>query len=150
MTETYGPSPDPSPPPARAQTPVTLPTAKLAGVSVALAVVVGVGLWGVSAFVRPGAGVGAALGAGAGLFGTLAGLLLIQPWKARPIARWGFLLLGAQALAMVGVTIAAIGLYSASRPDPAGLLVGAVMTFLSVTIAQASVAGARLKAALAG
>lgn len=150
MTEIYGPSPDPSPPPARAQAPVCLPTAKLVGVSVALAVVVGVGLWGVSALVRPGAGTGAGLGAVAGLVGTVAGLLAIGPWKARPVARWGFLLLGAQGIAMLGVTIAAIGLYSASRPDPAGLLVGAVMTFLCVTIAQASVAGARLKAALAG
>lgn len=148
MNEQYGPSPTP---PGRAQTPVAMPTMKLLGVSVALGVVVGVGLWGLAGLLLPGAaGVGAAIGAGAGLLGTLAGTLLIQPWKARPVARWGFLLLGAQALSMLGVTIAAIGLYSASRPDPAGLLVGAVTTFLCVNIAQATVAGARLKAALAG
>lgn len=147
MNEQYGPSPTP---PGRAQTPVAMPTMKLLGVSVALGVVVGAGLWVLVDLLRPGAGVGGAIGAGAGLLGTLAGTLLIQPWKARPVARWGFLLLGAQALSMLGVTIAAIGLYSASRPDPAGLLVGAVTTFLCVNIAQATVAGARLKAALAG
>ena len=79
MTETYGPSPDPSPPPARAQTPVTLPTAKLAGVSVALALVVGVGLWGVTALARPGAGRGPASGRAPGCSGRWPGLLLIQP-----------------------------------------------------------------------
>lgn len=148
MTDAYGPPS--TPPPKGAQTPVSLPTAKLIALTVGLSALVGVGLWGASAFIRPGAGVGAALGATAGLIGTLAGTLAVQPWKPRPVARWGFILLGAQGLSMLGVTIAAVGLYSASRPDPAGLLVGAVMTFLCVNIAQASVAGARLKAALAG
>ncbi|MGP1310095.1 MAG: hypothetical protein ACTS27_07860 [Phycisphaerales bacterium] len=140
----------PPPPASKAKTPIAMPTGKLVVVSAAGAILAGLALWALLSFLRPASASGAPLGALAGFLGTAIGVLVIQPWKPRPITAWGTILLAAQGVAFFGVILFGVGLYSASRPDPVGLLTGAVASFLCATIAQASVAGARMKAALAG
>ncbi len=151
------PEPDLAPPNAvppptgsRASAPISMPTGKLLIVVFAGAAFAGLAIWALTSFVRPQSTAGVPWGALAGGVGTALGTLVIQPWKPRPVTAWGPTLLAAQGIAFFGVILLAIGLYSASRPDPVGLLVGAVASFVCATLAQASVAGARMKAALAG
>lgn len=139
-----------APPPGAAKTPVSMPTGRLLAVTAVAAALAGLAVWAALAFLRPGSAGGAALGAIAGGVGTALGALVIQPWKARPVMNWGATLLAAQGVSFFGVILLGVGLYSASRPDPVGLLVGAVSSFVCALLAQASVAGARMKAALAG
>lgn len=144
--------PNAVPPPSggRAKTPISMPTGKLLVVVVAGSIVAGLAVWAMTYFLRPQSGGGVAFGTIAGGLGTTIGTLVIQPWKARPVTAWGPTLLAAQGVAFFCVILLAVGLYSASRPDPVGLLVGAVASFVCATLAQASVAGASMKAALAG
>ncbi len=144
--------PNAVPPPSasKARTPIELPTGKLLAVTLAGSIVAGLAVWSAMYFLRPQSVGGVAFGVAAGFFGTALGLLVVQPWKARPMASWPTILFAAQGVSFFGVILIAVGLYSASRPDPVGLLAGAVASFLFANIAQASVAGARLKAVLAG
>ena len=144
--------PNAVPPPSggRAKTPVVMPTGKLLVVVVAGSIVAGLAVWALTHFLRPQSSGGVVWGALAGGLGTAIGTLVIQPWKARPVTAWGPTLLAAQGVSFFCVILLAVGLYSASRPDPVGLLVGAVASFVCATLAQASVAGASMKAALAG
>ena len=149
--QTEGP-PNAVPPPSegRGKTPVVMPTGKLLAVTAAGAILAGLAVWSAMYFLRPPSAGGVVFGVLAGFFGTALGLLVIQPGKARPMVAWPTILFAAQGVSFFGVILIAVGLYSASRPDPVGLLAGAVASFLFANIAQASVAGARLKAALAG
>lgn len=134
----------------RATTPLAMPTGKLLVMVVAGSIVAGLAVWALTSLLRPQSNGGVVFGALAGGLGTAIGTLVIQPWKPRPVTAWGPILLAAQGVAFFGVILLAVGLYSASRPDPVGLLIGAVASFVCATLAQASVAGARMKAALAG
>ena len=140
----------PAPTGIAAKTPIPMPTGKLLVVAAAGAIVAGLAVWALLSFLRPASASGTPWGALAGFLGIAAGTLVIQPWKARPIPSWGTILLAAQGVSFFGVILLSVGLYSASRPDPVGLLAGAVASFMCGSIAQASVAGARMKAALAG
>lgn len=144
------PNAAPLPPASRVKVPIPMPTGKLLVVTAAGAIVAGLAMWAILSFVRPASASGAIFGALAGFLGTAIGTLVIQPWKPRPITAWGTILLAAQGVAFFGVILIGVGLYSASRPDPVGLLTGAVASFMCGSIAQASVAGARMKAAIAG
>lgn len=137
-------------PPGKASTPVAMPAGRLVGATVLAGALAGLAAWGLCLAVRPGSAPGAPWGALAGTLGTLAGVLVIQPWKARPVVAWGMTLLASQGVSFFGVILFGVGLYSASRPDPVGLLVGAVAAFVCALLAQATVAGARMKAAIAG
>ncbi len=149
--ETEGPpNAVPKPPEGKGKTPVEMPVVKLLAVTLAGAAIAGLAVWSAMYFLRPQSAGGVVFGVLAGLLGTTLGLLVIQPWKARAMVAWPTLLFAAQGVAFFGVILIAVGLYSASRPDPVGLLAGAVASFLFANIAQASVAGARLKAAIAG
>ncbi len=99
---------------------------------------------------RPGGFPGLAGGVGAGAAGPAVALLLIGPWKTRPLLRWGMLLFAAQGISVVGAAALALLLYSATRPDPLVLVPALAATFVAVWATLARVFGAHVQALRAG
>ncbi len=119
--------------------PLVLPTGRLVAASVLVAAVAGVILWGLLPLVRPNAGLGIALGVAAGGLGSIAGVLLVKPWRSRPVAMWPTMLLAAQGIGFFGTLFVSGLLYSTTRPDPLGLAAGSVLSFVGAVIGHARV-----------
>lgn len=119
--------------------PLVLPTGRLVTASVLVAVVAGVVLWGLLQLVRPNAELGIALGVAAGGLGSIAGVLLVKPWRSRPVAVWPTMLLAAQGIGFFGTLFVSGLLYSTTRPDPLGLAAGSVLSFVGAVIGHARV-----------
>lgn len=119
-------------------TPFPLPTGLLLLRGGSAAVLVGAAAALVGGLLAPGGGwVSGALGGGAAVIGVIAGVLVITPWKARPVTIWPALLLGGQGAGFVAALVAGLLLYSASRPgEPlvfgAALAVGYTAGLLTV------------------
>lgn len=131
-------APEPSTAAPNITTPFSLPTGLLIARGVAPAVAVGALAVIVAGLLRPGSGwMSATLGSLSAVIGILAGVLVIAPWKARPVTIWPALLLGGQGAGFVAALVSGLLLYSASRPgEPlifgAALAVGLTAGLLSV------------------
>lgn len=118
---------------------MTLPTPRLVTVSFVVGAFAGLALWAMFQVIRPGAESGIAIGVCSGVFGSIAGALVIKPWMPRPLPAWPMLMLGAQGIGLF-VTLFASGLlYWSSRPDPLGLAAGSVLSFVGAVIGHVRV-----------
>lgn len=79
------------------------------------------------------------LGAGVVIIAMIAGLLVLTPWKARPIAIWGPLWLGGILVRLVLTPLLAWVLYSATsiQPEAFGACVG--ITYITALLTEVSV-----------
>ncbi len=128
--------PDPQSPPgtpaeperaAWTATPFALPTGLLLVRGLASVVAVAAVGTVIGGLLRPGAGWSSALQGGlAAAAGIAGGILVITPWKPRPVTIWPALLLGGQGAGLVAALLTGLLLYSSSRPGEP-LIFGAVL-----------------------
>jgi hypothetical protein len=137
--------------PAGEDQPFPLPTGALAIASVAGVSVVAIA----AALAGPQLGASAAPraalwgGVAAGI-GTILGLLVVRPWKARPLGQWPFALLAGQGATFLGVLFSAAAVYFSARPGQAVFAVVCAGGFLGALLAQAAVYSPRLRASAPG
>ncbi len=132
---------DPGSPVKPAVRAIALPTPRLVTMSFAMGAFAGLFLWGLAQAFRPQAGVGIAIGVGAGVVGTVVGVLVIKPWVARALTVWPMLMLASQGIGFFGTLLVGGLLYSTTRPspDPYGLAAGCVLSFVGAVIGHARV-----------
>ena len=138
--------------PGSAEAPITLPSGKLIGLVVGAVVGVGgmwfaiiaLGPWGTPELASGLAGI-----AVAAVMGVL-GVVIMTPWRARPMADWMNLWLLATVFRMLGTPAAAYLLYSAASPTlaakPFGLAVA--LTYIATLFVEAAALAKHLKAAI--
>ncbi|MDP7070359.1 MAG: hypothetical protein QF561_03310 [Phycisphaerales bacterium] len=72
-------------------------------------------------------------------------VVLLRPWKPRPILMWGGLLVAASASRVVGTIGVCLLLYSAARLPAGPLLIGALAGLVPVLIGETTIAARRFK-----
>lgn len=105
---------------------------------------IALGPWGMSEFTAGIAGIAVAAVV------ALAGVLIITPWKPRPIADWMNMWMLATVFRMLGTPTAAYVLYSAASPalaaKPFGLTVA--LTYIATLFVEAAALAKHLKTAI--
>lgn len=117
---------------------------------VGAAAAVGLGAWPIAVLVRPG-GQGAIVGAAASVVAAfLLGLVVMRPWRARPVGRWMVAWLAGRGVCFIAVLAIGALLYSATRVDAAvfWLVIGA--GYFVALLSEALVFASTLKSRQSG
>jgi hypothetical protein len=120
---------------------IAWPTAHLLGTVTAVALVACLA-WTIAVWLGPwGADVAVAGLTGVGIVAVLtaASLLMLQPWKTRPISTWLNLWLAGTVMRLLAVPAVTFVLYSAAPLSAGALILGVGLTYVLTLLAEAAV-----------
>ncbi|MHC4082814.1 MAG: hypothetical protein ACYS15_02790 [Planctomycetota bacterium] len=137
-----------SPPDAGFREPsLALPTWRMLLTVAAGTVAAVVGWWAVTSIVAPGRDVLVAGAAGAVAVAAVSVLavLVIRPWRTRPVSAWINWWLGAMVLRILATPVVAYLLYSATALSLTPLMLSVAATYLVVQVSEAAAVAHYLK-----